>query len=145
MKNSQEVVLEILSENKMSAWNGKFNMIDNVWKEVKEEQKIKLFKRMNANQSFCMPISEISKIFSSLVVFKNTDAYNKEWFEYFSEKNCLQASMFELLHPDHVFIRVMTHTNIRQSLCVVRINEDGTYIYQGGAFGHNDSFLDFEN
>ena len=73
LDNSNIVVLyELVSENKLSAWNGRYSLTDNSWKAVNPEDKAKLFKMMKENNSFFVQDSDISRIFSQLIVYSDT-------------------------------------------------------------------------
>ena len=63
---------ELVSENKLSAWNGKYSLTDGSWKAVKPEDKEKLFKRMKENNSFFVQDSDISRNFGQLIVYNDT-------------------------------------------------------------------------
>ena len=73
LSNSNTVFLyELISENKLSAWNGKYSLTDSSWKFVQPNDKNRLFKRMKENNSFFVQGNDISRMFSQLFVYRDT-------------------------------------------------------------------------
>jgi hypothetical protein len=58
-----EHIYECVSESKVSAWNGRFSLNDEVWGKVSAFNKMKLYQQMQANRSFLIGETDIAKHF----------------------------------------------------------------------------------
>jgi hypothetical protein len=68
---------ELVSEKKISAWNGKFSHNDPEWEKVPRSQRSVLFDHLRLNKSFFVPAKDTPKIFDHLIAFDGTIVANK--------------------------------------------------------------------
>lgn len=85
-----------MSESKLSAWNGKYALNDEVWSAVSPAQKNSIYMQVKNNQSFCMSQNDIGKHFEELLVFPNMDINNKDWIQNDSENGFPSFTTFEV-------------------------------------------------
>ena len=109
-------LFEIVSENRLSCWNGKFSVNDAIWNRIDLSARSPIFNSMKNNRSFCMEQDDISRIFSDILIFENKNFANKDWIENVSTNGVTSFSQFFLKQKDQVYIRITTKNNISQSL-----------------------------
>lgn len=57
------MVFECISENKVSAWNGRYSLNDSVWDKVAVDKKLSIYKQMKDNRSLVISEADIAKHF----------------------------------------------------------------------------------
>ena len=119
--NSEDVELyEIVSENKLSAWNGKFSINDPIWEKVNSDTRSRINASLKTNHSFCMSASDVTKIFEDVRIFENNFSMNKDWVSGLSKNGVPALAHFDLKVRDKVFIRVSAQEKISHSVILAR-------------------------
>lgn len=65
-------LIELVSEKKLVAWNGKYSHNDQIWDKVDPIDHKKIFNSFKQNKSFCVIANDIPRIFDSLILFDGT-------------------------------------------------------------------------
>jgi hypothetical protein len=69
VEGTQEEIYELVSESKVSAWNGRFSLNDAVWQRLPLQKKNDLYLQIKNNRSFCINERDITKHFDELLIF----------------------------------------------------------------------------
>ena len=72
-------LIEMVSEKKLVAWNGKYSHNDSNWDNVDPIDRKKIFDSFKQNKSFCVSANDVPRIFDSLILFDGTEISNKDW------------------------------------------------------------------
>lgn len=73
MGSSDKVFLiELVSEKKLVAWNGKYSHNDSTWDRIDPTDRSRIFQSFKNNKSFCISAQDIPRIFETLILFDGT-------------------------------------------------------------------------
>ena len=133
-RKEEEDVYELVSESKLSAWNGRWSLGDSVWSDVEPKKKMELYQLMKNNHSFCVGEADIGRHFEELLVFESMDTNNKDWMDNESEKGFPSFMGFTVTEEEPVFIRITASSKITQTIFLAREVQHKIYEYVDSFF-----------